>query len=648
MNTILNDYIELFVPGRLCFFGEHSDWAAGFRRVNADVPHGYAIVCGVEQGIRARAKKSNIFKITSLLKEDENPKKLEVAMDYDLLKKTAMEDGFFSYAAGVAAHILENYKVGGIQVEVYEVDLPIKKGLASSAAICVLIARAFSRLYNLQLNVTDEMEIAYCGELLTTSRCGRMDQICAFGKKPRLITFDGDSIEVKPVSIPKPIYWVFADLNKGKDTKRILNDLSKCYPFARDEQDELVQETLGTKNKEIISKVLAAFEAGDACEIGYLMTESQRLFDDTVMPLSFEELSAPKLHSVLNDKNIKKWVWGGKGVGSQGDGAVQFIARGKQEQKILMDYLQNKLHLTAYSLDLGDKKSVRKAVIPLAGYGTRLFPASKSIKKELFPIIDRSGMAKPALLLTLEELDEAGIDEICLVIAEGDEQIYLNLFKQIDNNEYLEKLSPQFRDYDKKLKRLGEKITFVYQNERLGLGHAVYQTRSFAQEEPVLLVLGDHIFISNGDSSCASQAIESFEKNSSLMVLVQEVPLEQVSHYGIVKGEWVDERERNLNVTGIFEKPDIKFAKEHLGIKNRIGNTKYYSVFGQYILTPEVFEVLENNICLGRTENGEFQLTSALDEVRKMIGMYALVPNGQRFDIGLPDAYRHTVWNYGD
>jgi UTP-glucose-1-phosphate uridylyltransferase len=435
------------------------------------------------------------------------------------------------------------------------------------------------------------MEVAYRGELITTSRCGRMDQACAFGKKPRLITFDGDLIEVKPVSISKPMYWVFADLNKGKDTKRILNDLNKCYPFARDETDKLVQETLGKMNKEIIDKALAAFAAGDASQIGYLMTESQRLFDDRIMPLSFEELSAPMLHSVLNNENIKKWAWGGKGVGSQGDGAVQFIAKGKQEQKMLVDYLKSELHLTAYSLDFGGKKSVRKAVIPLAGYGTRLFPASKSVKKELFPIIDRDGIAKPALLLTLEELDKSGIEEICLVISESDEQIYQSLFKEVDNNEYLEKLSPKLREYDKKLKRIGEKITFVYQNERLGFGHAVFQARNFAEDEPILLALGDHVFISDEDSTCAAQAIESFENNTGLMVLVQEVPLEQVSHYGIVSGEWIDAEERNLNVTGIFEKPDIKFAREYLGIKHRNGNTKYYSVFGQYILTPEVFEV---------------------------------------------------------
>ena len=89
--------------------------------------------------------------------------------------------------------------------------LPMKSGLSSSAAICVLVARAFNLLYNLNLNTLGEMNIAYVGELRTSSRCGRLDQACAFGVKPSLMTFDGDEIEVQTLNVKSPLHWVFAD-----------------------------------------------------------------------------------------------------------------------------------------------------------------------------------------------------------------------------------------------------------------------------------------------------------------------------------------------------------------------------------------------------------------------------------------------------
>jgi UTP-glucose-1-phosphate uridylyltransferase/galactokinase len=638
--------IDLFVPGRLCLFGEHSDWAGGHRRINADIIPGMAIVCGIDQGIRAKVSKSKTLQVRSILPDGSKTDFFELPMDVRTLKKSASEGGFFSYIAGVAAYILEHYRVEGVNIDCYNMSLPIKKGLSSSAAICVLVARAFNRLYNLHLNVRGEMEIAYRGEILTPSRCGRMDQACAYGQKPVLMTFDGDSIEVEQIKVAKSMYWVFADLKKGKNTRKILSDLNKCYPFAQNERDENVQNALGCLNQRVVKDVVRAFEEGNVQRVGELMNEAQDIFDKMIMPASPDELKAPVLHSVLNDSRVKELVWGCKGVGSHGDGTVQFLAKGKQEQKDLIDYLNNVRLLSAYPFDINAYKSVRKAVIPLAGYGTRLFPASKVVKKELFPVVDKDGIAKPALLILLEELDQAGIDEICLVIAEGEEQIYRELFEYELTEEYTQKLPSYMREYDQKIRRIGEKINFVFQKERLGFGHAVYQSREFAGNEPVLLVLGDHIFRSKEGRPCASQAIDAYELNNQLTVLIQEVPIDKVSHYGVVGGTWADREEKLLSVTEIFEKPTQEYAIENLGIKMKNGETKYFCVFGQYILTPEVYEILENDIKNGKIEKGEYQLTSALEEVRKTNGMYAYVPDGIRFDIGIPDEYRNTVCNF--
>ncbi len=168
----MKDKINLFVPGRLCLFGEHSDWAGIYRTVNASIDYGEAIVTGVEQGIYATAEKSDKFIVESPL-EMYNGERIECAMDTAKLKSIAQEGGFFSYVAGTASYINDNYTVGGLKITVTSMDLPVKSGLSSSAAICVLVARAFNQLYHLKMNVKGEMQAAFRGEQRTPSRCGK-------------------------------------------------------------------------------------------------------------------------------------------------------------------------------------------------------------------------------------------------------------------------------------------------------------------------------------------------------------------------------------------------------------------------------------------------------------------------------------------
>ena len=234
--------LNLFVPGRLCLFGEHTDWAGKYRSMNADIVPGASIVTGIEQGIYAEVEKSAIFEMYS-----EAPEITDVWLDFSCrmneqeLKSVAKSGSFFCYCAGVASYMLEWYQVGGVKITLKSMTLPMKSGLSSSAAICVLVARAFNKLYNLNLNTMGEMNIAYLGELRTSSRCGRLDQACAFGVKPNLMTFDGDEIEVKTLNVKKHLYWVFADLCAEKNTIKILRDLNKGFPFASNEMEEREQ-----------------------------------------------------------------------------------------------------------------------------------------------------------------------------------------------------------------------------------------------------------------------------------------------------------------------------------------------------------------------------------------------------------------------
>lgn len=639
--------LELFVPGRLCLFGEHTDWAGKYRTMNADIVSGASIVTGIEQGIYAEVEKSSIFEMYS-----DAPEIKEVWQDFACrmneqeLKGIAKSGSFFSYCAGVASYMLEWYQVGGVKITLKKMTLPMKSGLSSSAAICVLVARAFNQLYRLNLNTMGEMNIAYLGELRTASRCGRLDQACAFGVKPNLMTFDGDEVEVKPLNVKKHLYWVFADLCAAKDTIKILRDLNKGFPFASNEMEEREQLALGELNQKIIDRAIDYMAKGDAEALGKLMVEAQQLFDFNVAPMCPGELTSPKLHDVLNDPVIGRLSYGGKGVGSQGDGSVQFLAKNEECQQQIIEYLNSK-GMKAYPLTLKPVHTVRKAVIPVAGFGTRLYPASRALKKDFFPVPDKDGMVKPVILILLEELMKSGIEEVCLVLGSEEERLkYRDFFETPLPEEHLQKLSPEMQEYENRILSIGKKLRYVYQKKKRGFGHAVYQAADFANNEPVLLLLGDTLYRSDSNKPCALQLIEKYEQYNKLMVSIHPVPLAEVSHYGILSGTWEDKNETVLNISQMNEKPKASYAEEFLGVKCKDGERKYMSVFGQYILTPEVFDQLRSDIANATDPNKEIELTSALDKVREQTGMIGVQLQGRMYDMGNYNAFINCVKNY--
>ena len=641
--------IKLFVPGRLCLFGEHTDWAGHYRTMNADIAPGAAIVTGIEQGIYAEVEKSSIFELQSAAPEIEGQwQDFACRMDEQELKRIAKSGSFFCYSAGVASYMLEWYKVGGVRIKITSMTLPMKSGLSSSAAICVLVARAFNLLYNLNLNTLGEMNIAYVGELRTSSRCGRLDQACAFGVKPNLMTFDGDEIEVQTLNVKKTLHWVFADLCAEKNTVRILRDLNRGYPFASNEMEQREQQALGELNQQIIDRAIKYMAEGKVEELGALMTEAEALFDSHVAPMSPEELAAPKLHAVLNDPQIKPLVFGGKGVGSHGDGSVQFLARSAETQQQLADYL-NQQGLKAYTLTINPVHTVRRAIIPVAGFGTRLYPATRGLKKEFFPIPCPDGMVRPVILILLEELVRSGIEEICIVLgSEEDRQQYANFFERPLAPEHQCKLNKESQEYENRILDIGKRLRYVYQREKRGFGHAVYQAAQFARNEPVLLMLGDTLYRSLTNKPCALQLIEQYERYNRLILGLYPVQSQEVGHFGILAGVWEDKDESILNVSTIYEKPTAAYAEEFLGVRNQKGEKEYCSVIGQYILTPEVFEQLEVDIQKADEEGTtrEIDLTSALESVRSRIGMIGVRLKSERFDMGNPHALVDTIARY--
>jgi UTP-glucose-1-phosphate uridylyltransferase/mevalonate kinase len=637
--------MKLFVPGRICLFGEHSDWAGGYRRINASIEKGYSLITGTDQGIYAEVSSHpTSLVLSSIAPDGQRQEPYEIPMEPKMLMEEAQKGGFWSYVAGVAYQALTNYHVRGLVIDNYKTDLPIKKGLSSSAAICVLAARAFNRVYDLKLTVRGEMEMAYQGEITTPSRCGRLDQGCAFGNRPVLMTFDGDRLETEELRVNEPLYFVLVDLQARKDTMEILNRLNRCYPFAENEVERGVQELLGPINKRIVNQAMEALQNADAQRLGTLMNEAQTFFDRYAMPACPEELTSPILHKILDYEALKPHIWGGKGVGSQGDGTAQFICRSEDDQQAVIEILQRDLNMPGYKLTITPQQRVRKAVIPAAGFGTRLFPASKATKKELFPIVDRDGIAKPAILLIVEEALEAGIEEIIIIVQETDLKEFKSFFSEQITIENYNKLPSHFQEYSRRILDMGHRIKFVIQTAQEGFGHAVYSAHELVGNEPFLLMLGDHIYRSTGDVSCARQLLEAYQRHGSSILGVRLTPEEQISNFGTVTGVWV-KNETVINVTEFAEKPNLDYARTNLRVPGMPKN-EYLTVFGQYIIKPKLFDYLREHIENNVRERGEFQLTSALDRLRQEDGFLGLVIEGKRYDIGLPQYYLETLQTF--
>jgi len=375
------------------------------------------------------------------------------------------------------------------------------------------------------------------------------------------------------------------------------------------------------------------------------MVEAQAFFDTYAAPACPEELTAPVLHRVLNYPPLQPHIWGGKGVGSQGDGTAQFIARSPADQQAVIEIIERDLSMPCLTLTLRSGQRVRKAVIPAAGFGTRLFPASKATKKELFPIIDADGIAKPAILLIIEEALRAGIDDVIIIVQEHDLEAFHSFFNVQVTIENYNKLPRDFQEYAQRILEIGRHVSFAIQRTQEGFGHAVYTAREAVGNEPFLLMLGDHIYRSGSDKSCAQQLVEAYNEHGISVLGLRRTPEEKIGNFGTVTGIWMQDR-LLASVTEFAEKPTVDYARTNLRMPG-LPADEYLTVFGQYIINPQIFDYLEEHITNNVRERGEFQLTSALDRLRQEDGFLGLVVDGQRFDIGLPESYLETMKAFG-
>jgi UTP--glucose-1-phosphate uridylyltransferase len=290
------------------------------------------------------------------------------------------------------------------------------------------------------------------------------------------------------------------------------------------------------------------------------------------------------------------------------------------------------------------ERKVRKAIIPAAGMGTRMYPATKALKKELLPIIDRDGRAKPIILAIVEEAISAGIEEVGIVVQSGDRDLFYNLFKSPPKLELWSKLSAENKQYSEYLAALGDRITILTQTEQAGFGHAVYCTRDWVNNQPFLLLLGDHVYTSQIESSCATQMLDIYQQNNTSVIGITVMQADIIHKAGCVGGRWKTPQSI-LEIAQIYEKPTLEYAREHLQVPG-MTEDEFLGMFGMYILEPTIFKLLASEIDNNERFQGEFQLTTCLDKLSQQYGAIAYLVRGQYYDTGMPLFYRQTMIDY--
>jgi UTP--glucose-1-phosphate uridylyltransferase len=268
--------------------------------------------------------------------------------------------------------------------------------------------------------------------------------------------------------------------------------------------------------------------------------------------------------------------------------------------------------------------TVKKAVIPAAGYGTRFLPITKSQPKEMIPIVDT-----PVIQYVVEEAVASGITDILMIIGKGKRAIEEHFDRNIGLEEsLLEKGNFEMLEKIKNISKLAN-IYFVWQKEMNGLGDAIKYARHHVNDEPFAVLLGDTLV--NGDGvPVTKQLIDVYDQCHKSVVALEEVKPEMVSRYGIIDGEPISEDV--LKAKNWIEKPSAAEAPSNLAIASR------------YIFTPEIFDYLDH---LKPGKNNEIQLTDAMREMVKWHPMYGLKFKGKRYDIGNKMGFLKTNIIYG-
>ncbi len=293
--------------------------------------------------------------------------------------------------------------------------------------------------------------------------------------------------------------------------------------------------------------------------------------------------------------------------------------------------------MTGRVLTEGDQSDVRitKAVITAAGRGARQYPAFDTVQKAMLPLVDRDGLTKPVLQIIVEEALESGIEEICVVVAPGDEEVFRRLLRSYSanlRNGFVGE--PWAEEQARRLAEMEARLQFAVQPEPFGYGHAVWCARSFAASEPFLLLLSDHLYVSGELRRCARQLIELAIGEDCSVSAVQATREHLIHQYGTLTGRRLQDRPDVYVIDEIIEKPNPTLAELRLQVPGlRAGH--YLCFFGMHVLSPAIFDLLEDLVRRDVRESGSIQLTTALNSLAARERYLALETRGARHNLGV-------------
>ena len=260
---------------------------------------------------------------------------------------------------------------------------------------------------------------------------------------------------------------------------------------------------------------------------------------------------------------------------------------------------------------------IQTCLFPAAGYGTRFLPATKSLPKEMLPIL-----TKPLVHYGVDEALEAGMKNMAFVTGRGKRALedYFDISYELEHQIAGTSKEPLLDD----IRKLMDSCTFSFtrQNEMRGLGHAIYTGKTLVRDEAFGVVLADDLCVNDAGEGVLTQMVKIYEKYRCSVVAVMEVPKEQIKSYGVVSGRFIEDD--LIMVDDMVEKPDPADAPTNLAI------------IGRYILTPDIFNILERT---KPGKNGEIQITDALRSQAKEGIVIAYKFKGRRFDCGSIDGF---------